>query len=306
MRIPKFSSTFHSRALHNVESNSSSLDHDYEEQYRGELLYLLQNKRYKMFNKKDRNRLYEFDNDSRLVIKTLQGAPVNQMCLWQELPEECSNEQLIKAFANLLCHCKETDTELTSEKFDDFIDRFVARIPSFTLNELIHALQLFAKHLVPTDFKGKRNVTELFTAFDEVCTIKSAEWSLDQILFICGIWQAIPRGKKSYFVQLCGRKVNRTAKTMSAEQLTQGMFLLNCLKQPIEDIRNFEPTFESKLESMSLEDIAVISGNFKRLDASLQSPELLKKYCEIVTAADLTQMNEKLLSNIIWVNIDKI
>lgn len=257
--------------------------------------------RHLMF-RNDSEFVYQFDKETR-NLTPWECSDAKQKMEWDEVTRDYNNDQLIRAFECLLNYSLGCDIPLTDTRFDQFIDDFCKRMQSFTLNELIRALQIFAKYPLP--FKlNDRNYIELFYAFDQACTIQSVDLLPSQLLFISSIWLAIPSAKRSYFSKLIPRLFNRYMRNMNAPELAQATFFINYMDKPIEDIRAFENIFERVLNDLTIEEFTTILWTFIRCETKIEKRELLFKYFDYLEKHDPSQLNDSQLSKLLVVSFE--
>lgn len=265
--------------------------------------YFHKSPKYKTFQPADKN-LYEFDAESRRLAPSNILANAKSIS-WTNLPANCTNADLILTLKNVGDYCQETKTSLSSEQFDAFVDELVKRLPTFTANETICALQIFAR--IPMEIRPleTRNFAELIIGLDQATTINAAQWDIDQVLFTGSVWITIPSAKKTFYARFLGRHLNKCAKLMTIEQIAQAMCYLNTMKRPMDNVRSFENIFDEKIEAMTALELSIVCRNFVRLDMSLAKPELHKKLLNYVLAHDLDELNDLLLFNILYVSLFK-
>lgn len=268
------------------------------------LKYLHENPKCKTFDLLDQ-KLYEFDAESRAltasnILKNAKSIP------WTDFPVECNNIDLILTLKNVRDFCLETNTSFSSEQFDSFVDEMAKRLPQFTSNETICALQIFAR--IPTDGHKRpnemRNVAEIFIGLDQACTINANEWDIDQVLYAGSIWCTIRMAKKTFYARYLGRHFEKYAKLMTLDQLVQAMCYLDTMKRPIDDIRKFENVFDENIEAMSPMELSIFCKNFMRFDTALAKPELRDKLLKFLLERDLNELNDMMLVYILHVCFD--
>lgn len=214
----------------------------------------------------------------------------------------CSNVDLILTLKDVCNFCVETNTSLESEQFDAFVDELASRLPKFTSNEAVCALQIFGRIPMVHRPTEKRNFAELMIGLDQACTINAADWTIDQVLYVGSIWCTIPMAKKTYYSRYLGRHFNKYAKLMTTKQLAEAMCYTNTLKRPIDDIRKFENVFDANIEAMTPIELVIVCRLFYRVEKRLEKPELRKKLFAYVLERDLDEVNDFSLTNILYVS----
>lgn len=258
-----------------------------------------QSDRYKTF-KRDSRLVHQFDNETR-GLTTWNSTIAQQGVDWNQPTDNLTNEELLCAFESLINHCCANKISLSVTDFDEFIDNFITRLPHFSLNETINALQVFTRIDLNKNLIKERNYIELFQAFDQACTIQLTDLLPDQLLFISSIWLEIPSSKRTYTAQLLSRLFNRYMKTMSAPEIGQSLLYINCMSQQIEDIRQFENIFEDVIDQMTLTEFSTVMWTFNRLDTKFEKQELRAKYFDYLEKQDLSKLHQVQLAKILIV-----
>lgn len=289
----------YSKAISPISQHKLSQKYTY---FVDEIKYFEENEKYTIFDINNKN-LYQFDDLSgAVIVSNVFQMPSHSN--WKNSSINCSNEELIKCFQNVLTYCIDENISLSSEDFDKFLDKLTHQLNQFSTNELICALQIFAKLqlLLKDRFPNKiRNYAELFIAFDQACTIKANDWNINQLLYVCSIWCRIGNARKSFLAKFFGRLFDRKAKTMNAQQVAESIFYMLHLDRQIEDIRKFENIFYKNIDSMTMEELSILCRHFVQIDAKIEKPELRRKMFEILQNHDFNQFNETLLISILLI-----
>lgn len=267
--------------------------------------YFHKNPNYTIYNPNDRN-LYEFDEETRGLTPSNILNQSGKSIQWTDLPADCTHADLISALKSVCDYCHETETSLSSEQFDTFVDEMARQLPKFTSNETICALQVFAQFKMDHRPYGTRNFAELMIGLDQASTINAAGWDINQVLYAGSIWCSISTAKKTFFAKFLGRHFNRFAKLMTPGQIAQSMLYLNSLRRHVDDIRKFENVFDRNIEGMTPMELSIICRNFVRLDSTLEKPELREKLFKFLLERDLDELNDAMLRNILCVSYDNI
>lgn len=256
--------------------------------------------RHKMFQK-DSKIVYQFDDETKglAMYDCMHFGPTVD---WNQPTTNVNNNELICAFDSLLYYCNTNNIPLSDEQFDEFIDNFIQRLQDFTLNEVMQVLQSFARYPLDRHEIRQRNWIELFQAIDQACTIRAADALPQQLLFISSIWLDIPFAKRSWCTILVARLLNRYLKTMSAAEMAQALFFINCIAQPITDIRAFENIFEEKIDNLTLEEFATVLWTFIRLETKVEKQELKEKFFNYLEKHDFSQLADPYLAKILIVS----
>lgn len=282
---------------------TQNIDQEKEQRYifRGHSKYFMESKQYNMF-RSNSVMIHQFDDETR-NLTTWKKPESTTNIEWSQLPATYSNCNLIDAFEKVINYSIDNGISLSDESFDYFIDEFLRRMPDFTLNETLRALQMFARIPMRTEILKQRNYIELYMAFDQQCTILAANMFPEQLLYVCSVWQVMLSAKKTKFARVAHFFIQRYMKTMNAKQLTQAIFFMNCMNQPVDDIRALENLLENLLDDMTIEEVSIVSWCFYRLDCRLEKVELREKYFDYLVKQDLSQMDDIYLMKTILVTI---
>lgn len=263
--------------------------------------YFVNSGRHSMFPKKSTN-IYQFDNETRNV--TIWECPESLKNLeWHQSTNNHNNDQMISTFESFLKYSHENNIPLSDTEFDEFVDIFCARLQEFELNELIRALQLYARFPMDRFQLRQRNYVDLFHAFDQACTIRCENLPPDQLLFISSIWLSIPCSKQTWVSAMLSRLLDRYMRNMNAAEMAQALYFINVMTQPIEDIRAFENVFETTIDDMTLEELSSVLWTFIRLETKIEKQELRDKLFNYLEKQDLSQLPDSQLTRILIVNM---
>lgn len=284
----------------NLQTKQRPIYKDNEKQWKNLMEYYKTSNRHNFFQAESKF-LYQFDDETKNIAQ-FEEVHLEQDFDWNQKITNLSNSELIRAFESLLNHCCTNNVSLSEEQFDGFIDGFVQRLQNFTLNEVIEVLQSFARYPLDRIQLRQRNWIELFQAIDQACTIKAADLLPAQLLFISSIWLSIPLAKKSWFTVLVSRLLYRYLKDITAPEMAQALFFINCMAQPIEDIRAFENIFEKNIADLSVEEFATVLWTFIRLETKVEKQELKSKFFDYMEKQDFSQLEDPYFSKILIVS----
>lgn len=265
------------------------------------VLSFVQSDRYTVFNR-DSPEWYQIDEETKKLI-TFDPPKVKETVSWDREQLNSSNDHLIYRFESLLNHCSANGISLSETEFNEFVDDFIERLPAFNLNQLILALQIFAKSSIEPKIVRQPNYIELFHAFDQACTIKSVDLLPKHLLFISSIWLKIPNAKLTFFTRLMNRLFNRYMKNMTAPEVVQAVHYLNSMSQRFEDIRAFENVFENIIDDLTLEEFSSILQTFVRLNTKLEKQEMRDKFFDYLSKQDLNPLSDGSLVRILIVSL---
>lgn len=282
-------------------NNVHSYELDEEKPWNRLFNYFRECGRHKMFQRTSQF-IYQFDDETRNLT---HFPSVKRNIEWNEQTNSYNNDKLICAFEDMLNYSQENNIPLVDTQFDQFIDDFCKRMEQFTLNEVIRALQIFAKYPWNGSNIRQRNGIELYYAFDQACSIRSSDLLTQQLLFLSSIWLSIPHSKQTQFANLVQRILQRYMRTMSGPELAQSFLYINCWRKYIEDIRAFENIFENVLDDMTIEEVTTILWTFVRKDTKLEKQELRNKFIDYLSKQNLNQLNDSELSKILTVSNER-
>lgn len=212
------------------------------------------------------------------------------------------NAETIDRFEAVLNRCVTEKISLTSTEFNDFVDDFISKIPEFATNELLTALQLFARFPMEDFSLNSPNYTELFMAFDQMCAIKAADWDFDKILLVCDVWVNLPQAKKSKFISLATTFFDRRLRYLTVNQIVQAIHYMNVLDKRLADYRPFENKLEEILDTLTVEQLGIICRSFSKQDFTLQKVELSHKMIEYLLRQDIDAVDNVFLIKILHVS----
>lgn len=259
--------------------------------------------RYKIFQKSTNN-VYEFDDETRNIVLWQSPKLSQSSNTWDQPPvDSYSNDELICAFENLLNYSTSNGIPLHDRRFNEFIDNFIQRLETFSLNQMLRALQYFFRYPMNRDSIRQPNYIELLQAFDQACAIKSQDLLPEQLLFISTMWINVPFARKTYSAQLIGRLFNRYMRTFNAPQMTQALFFTNAMAQDIEDVRALENVLERNINDLTIEELSSVLWTFGRLDTKIEKQELKQKFFAYLEKQDLDRLCDRHLATVLIVNI---
>lgn len=252
--------------------------------------YLLESRRFKIFGKHS-SIVHEIDQESRQLV-AWTSAPVQGDQSWRHVPDHCTNSTLIDAFEQMLAYSSNASRPLSEPCFDRFTDQFVTSLPTFSANQLLRAVQLFARHPIDWQSCRQRNYIELHMAMDQQSTIQASHFTNDQLIFMASIWLRLPNAVESYLAQRVCRLLNRNIKTMSARQLVPTLYYLRSFRRKVEDFGVLQMVLGRTMDDMTIEEIAIVVGALAQYAAKLSSAEWRAKFVERLMAEDLSQLHE--------------
>lgn len=287
-------------SVHRVRGRSNQQISDNEHKSNSRDEYITKSKRYKVFYR-HATTVFRIDEETTQIheYKLIQNLTCNSS--WQNLSKPCDTNKLIEAFQQMLAYSKETDIALSDERFDEFVNLFTQQLATFTANELLLALQIFANHPMKAKSYRQSNTIELWMAFDQFSTIQADRFTSDQLILLSSIWQRIPWVTESFTAKYISRRLNRRMKVMSASQLIPAMYYISCFKSSIENVSAFEMILEETIDDMTIEDLSIVAWSFQQNPTKPQNSRLQAKFMEKLEKHRPAQMNEVFLRNIFLV-----
>lgn len=262
--------------------------------------YFHTNKKYPTFEKHD-SRFFSFhDKDIIWVPDKVSTFKMNN----NNRSGQAEHINLINKFHETLKQLEANNTSITSPELNDFIDEFTDKLQKFGPNELLTALQIFARFHWEDFTHQTPNFVELFMAFDQMCAKNAVHWDFDQLLLVCDLWTIIPTAQRSMFITIAVNTFNRRLKYLTTPQLIQAIHYMNILDRRILEIRGFELKFLQIVDTLTLEELSIVCKLFSKV-GSIQNTELTEKILKFLLENNITGLDDKFLVGIIKVSLEK-
>ncbi|XP_017486997.1 PREDICTED: FAST kinase domain-containing protein 5, mitochondrial [Rhagoletis zephyria] len=201
-------------------------------------------------------------------------------------------EELFSAFTALTQYCIHTNTCISDQRFTQFCLRFCEQTHHLNDEELLTTLRQLAQ-LPLEDSVREHNYVELWNNLDVECCRRIDRWSSDELLLACDAWYTLNLARVSEFVWEALRKLGRKVRRMQPEHLVQAMFYCNVLRRPVFEMFDFEVNLARCVDSMSLQELGVMSMGFFKTQTPIRNPDLLdhlynRLIAETETVDDIT------------------
>ncbi|KAL5278048.1 FASTKD5 family protein [Megaselia abdita] len=206
---------------------------------------------------------------------------------------EVTPSTVIKDFQFIASYCKNTETCISEDRFDLFVDNFTDNCRKFTESQVIEALQLLT--LLPeTPSVRSKNFLELWTSLDQACVSKADDWDIDTQLKVADAWYSLNLAKISDYVWLVMKKAGRKIRKLTPSQLVHVMFFCNVTRKPVlGEMIDFEMNLKEIVEELTIDEIAVMSMGFFKTKTPLRDVRFIEYLykrltSEISTVSDIT------------------
>ncbi|XP_011177260.2 FAST kinase domain-containing protein 5, mitochondrial [Zeugodacus cucurbitae] len=201
-------------------------------------------------------------------------------------------EEVFDTFNALAHYCIKTNTCISDSRFQHFCEFFCEQTHKLSDEQLLTALRLLSQ--LPTEATVRElNFMQLWNNLDVECCRRVERWSSDELLLVCDAWYTLNLARVSEYVWEALRKLGRKIRRMQPEQLVQAMFYCNVLRRPVFEMFDFEVNLARFADTMSLQELGVMSMGFFKTQTPIRNPELLdhlfkRLITEIQTVDDIT------------------
>uniref|UniRef100_A0A0K8TZK4 FAST kinase domain-containing protein 5 n=1 Tax=Bactrocera latifrons TaxID=174628 RepID=A0A0K8TZK4_BACLA len=204
-------------------------------------------------------------------------------------------EEVFDTFNALAYYCIRTSTCISDSRFEQFCQIFCEQTHKLSNEQLLSALRLLSQ--LPTEKSVREpNYMQLWNNLDVECCRRIEHWSSDELLLVCDAWYSLNLARVCEFAWEALRKLGRKVRRMQPEQLVQAMFYCNVLRRPVFEMFDFEVNLVRFVDSMSLQELGVMSMGFFKTQTPIRNPELLDHLykcliAEIETVDDITMVS---------------
>lgn len=183
---------------------------------------------------------------------------------------KASPSTVIKDFQFIASYCKNTETCISEDRFDQFVDNFTSICHEFSDSQLLEALELLT--LLPaTESVRSKNFLELWSALDRTCVEKADGWNINYQLKVADAWYALNLAKLSEYVWLIIKKAGRRIRKLSPTQLVHVMFFCNVTRKSIlGEMIDFEMNMKKIVDQLTIDEISVMSMGFFKTKTPLR------------------------------------
>ncbi|KAH8388019.1 hypothetical protein KR093_011010 [Drosophila rubida] len=204
---------------------------------------------------------------------TLCRAPPQQVLAPQA---QTPPAELYRDLLTLVQFCAQTETQLSDERFADFVRIYCEQLHRFSDEQLIGSLRSLQQLPIPESTKAA-NYMELWNTLDIECCRRIESWSSAQLLLVSDAWYQLGLVRIGEFVWLALRKLGRKLRKLPPEQLVQSMFLCNLLRRPVFEMFDFEQNLAQCVQQLTLPELGVMAMGFFKTQTPIRNPELLQQ-----------------------------
>ncbi|XP_062141547.1 FAST kinase domain-containing protein 5, mitochondrial [Drosophila sulfurigaster albostrigata] len=192
----------------------------------------------------------------------------------------------------LVQFCSQTQTQISDERFADFVRIFCEEMHRLSDEQLVGSLRSLQQLPTPESTKTA-NYMELWNTLDIECCRRIERWSSAQLLLVSDAWYQLGLVRIGEFVWLALRKLGRKVRKLPPEQLVQSMFLCNLLRRPVFEMFDFEHNLAHCVQQMTLPELGVMAMGFFKTQTPIRNPELLQQLfdrleAQLDTVEDIT------------------
>lgn len=206
-----------------------------------------------------------------------------------------NREETFENFKFVAQFCKNTNTCISDDRFDKFVDVFTQHCHQLTDEQLIDSIR-FMTLLPDTPHIHFKNFIELWSVLDDTCVDRLENWDTDKILLVCDCWYAINLARFNRFVWSALRKLSRKIRKLNAQQIVHSLFFCNIVRKPVFEMFDYEVAFNNLINEMTLNEISVMAMGFFKTKTPIRNSELIEKIfrrllLELDIVEDITLVN---------------
>lgn len=205
--------------------------------------------------------------------------------------------ELVEAFEALSHHCANTQTEISCDDYDKFVNQFVKEIAKFKDEEIMKVLSDMPR-FSQTKGTSSKNFQPLWETLDEVCCSRMINWKLPTLLKVSNLWYKNHLAKLGRFTGNALIKMCRRIRQFTAKELVEAMFYLTVCRRKINMI-DVEKRFLSVFDQLDINEIGIICLAFFKTESKMHNRELIEKIY------DRTTQDIEIIEDITIVNIMK-
>ncbi|XP_034481785.1 FAST kinase domain-containing protein 5, mitochondrial [Drosophila innubila] len=193
-----------------------------------------------------------------------------------EPSDKAQPSELYADLLQLVQHCAQTATQISDERFTDFVRIYCEQMHHLNDEQLVGSLRSL-QQLPTTESTKTANYMELWNTLDIECCRRIDGWSSSQLLLVSDAWYQLGLARIGEFVWLALRKIGRKIRKLPPEQLVQSMFLCNLLRRPVFEMFDFELNLANCVQQMTLQELGVMAMGFFKTQTQIRNPELLQQ-----------------------------
>lgn len=165
--------------------------------------------------------------------------------------------------------------DISSNIFDNHIDALADNMHHLSdaeLEKVCINLHKWAK-----DNKKSRNYIEVWCALDNVISKRVYDWGIEKVVFYLDHLYHLGLFKNVVFPKPAINKLARKYKFLTEQQLVQTLFYIGATRIPPCEMHNLEVKLKDYLDSIKMEELAIICMGFMKSKTLLREPALIAK-----------------------------
>ncbi|KAI4454604.1 fast leu-rich domain-containing [Holotrichia oblita] len=187
---------------------------------------------------------------------------------------------IIRAFLNIIDYCRENNINISDTRFDKLVDGLMDNVERLTTSELYTMLRCL-NELPQTECYTSHNYHDVWSALDDMCTWKLRHWDIETLFKFANIFQQLHLGRIGDYIFRFIDRISRKPGKLTQNQLVHLFFYMNvCRKRSIEF--EFEAAIASKLDSLTVDEIAIIAMGFFKSQTKIKLATILNRMLELV------------------------
>lgn len=227
----------------------------------------------------------EFARDFMNTNKNYLPQPVNV----KSLPSTKSiNKQLLLKF-NVLVELSKQNATIPIDDFIDTLNQLTASCAQFNADELMKVLRLVAIIQYPKILQTN-SFNALREALSATCQSSCHNWDINTLSSFGSIWNRIPYGNTTLFIQTACDLFVKNAELLSPPQLVQALYHLKYRNVSDRNITTFENQLEKHCDQLTLEEISIATMVFVRTGIRLKNSALVTNIYEKLLTTDLSNV----------------
>lgn len=207
-----------------------------------------------------------------------------------------STEELVNAFEALSHHCGHTETRMSDDRFDVFIEQLVRSLQDLSDDQLIKVLTDLER-FPQAETTYSKNFHELWQRLDEVCVDRVKGWNQQMLLKMCNLWMKIHLSKIGKFSEKALTKVCRRIDRLSPKDLVEAMFYVTICRSVVV-MADVESRFFQIFDRLNINEIGIMCLAFFKTEKRVRMFELIDKIYN-KTIKDIDKIQDITLVNIL-------
>lgn len=205
-----------------------------------------------------------------------------------------SPDDLISTFNVLSHHCKNTETCISSDDYDEFIQNLVLKLKNLSDDKILRVLEDLNRFPQAQNTYTK-NFHELWKELDKECIERSRNWKYPQMLKVCNLWLMLHLCRIGDYTGKVVSKITRRVDRLSKDAFLEVMFYLSIcrIKIPLTDV---ETKFLEVIDTLTINEIGIVCLAFFKTESSIRDAKLIDKIYDrtiksIASIEDITLVN---------------